>query len=468
MTTPVTTEIVDGIGLIRIDNPPVNALSNAVRGGIADAVRVLEQDPDVQAMLILCAGKTFIAGADIREFGKPRQPPSLAETCDIIEGCTKPVVAALHGTALGGGFEIALAAHYRIAASDARMGLPEVKLGLIPGAGGANRLARIAGAEQALEIVIGGNPISAADAHAVGIVDEIAENDLRVAATAFAKSLAAGGKAARPTRARAIEAIAPDAFEAVVARLTRKTAGQEAPAACADSVRRAMTLPFDEAVARDREVFAQLSAGSQSRALRHVFFAEREAAKLASGSARPVTRTAVVGAGTMGGGIAMSFAAAGLPVTLIDIDDAAIERGMDRIRRNYATSVERGSISAAEADQRLVDAEQGPRLLTYAFGGLGAQCHVGAVADGPLDRPALPETSVQLDHLLSRPPLGGEQGGRQTERLGHRFGATRGGGGRVLDDPDPRGGVPASVGGDLADEGPVPQPLEGRGRGGPR
>lgn len=353
MTTSVTTEIVDGIGLIRIDNPPVNALSNAVRGGIADAVRVLEQDPDVQAMLILCAGKTFIAGADIREFGKPRQPPSLAETCDIIEGCTKPVVAALHGTALGGGFEIALAAHYRIAASDARMGLPEVKLGLIPGAGGANRLARIAGAEQALEIVIGGNPISAADAHAVGIVDEIAENDLRVAATAFAKSLAAGGEAARPTRARAIEAIAPDAFETVVARLTRKTAGQEAPAACADSVRRAMTLPFDEAVARDREVFAQLSAGSQSRALRHVFFAEREAAKLASGSARPVARAAVVGAGTMGGGIAMSFAAAGLPVTLIDIDDAAIERGMDRIRRNYATSVERGSISAAEADQRL-------------------------------------------------------------------------------------------------------------------
>lgn len=353
MNTPVSTEIVDGIGLIQIDNPPVNALSNAVRGGIAGAVRTLDQNSAVNAVLILCAGKTFVAGADIREFGKPRQPPSLAETCDTIEGCTKPVVAALHGTALGGGFEIALAAHYRIATSDARMGLPEVKLGLIPGAGGANRLARITGVEQALEIVIGGNPISAADAHAAGIVDEIAESDLRAAAIAFATSLAAGGKAARPTRAREIQAITPDAFETVVARLTRKTAGQEAPAACAESVGRALTLSFDEAVSRDREVFAKLSAGSQSRALRHVFFAEREAAKLPSGTARPVTRAAVVGAGTMGGGIAMSFAAAGFPVTLIDIDDTAIGRGMDRIRRNYATSVERGSISAEEADQRL-------------------------------------------------------------------------------------------------------------------
>lgn len=354
MNALVTTSITDRIGIVQIDNPPVNALSNAVRSGIVDAIAAFGANSLVDAVLIMCAGRTFIAGADITEFGKPRQPPSLAETCDAVEACPKPVVVALHGTALGGGFEIALAAHYRIAAPGAKMGLPEIKLGLIPGAGGANRLARIAGAEQALALAVGGDPIVVDAAKDAGIIDEITGGtDLAAAARDFTKRLVAEGRTTRPTRARAIPAITDQAFDAAAAKWTRKAAGQDAPFACVESVRRALTLPFDEAIAGDRAAFATLSAGSQSRALRHVFFAERQAAKLASGTARPVAAVAIIGAGTMGGGIAMSFAAVGLPVTLIDTDDAAVQRGIDRIRGNYATSVQRGSISIAEADRRL-------------------------------------------------------------------------------------------------------------------
>ncbi len=356
MTSPVTTTIADGIGRIIVDNPPVNALSNAVRQGLADAIAALGGNDDVKAVLLTCAGRTFIAGADITEFGKPRQPPSLAEVCDAIEACPKPVVAALHGTALGGGFEVALAAHCRIALAGAKMGLPEIKLGLIPGAGGANRLARIAGAEEALKLVVGGDPIVATQALERGIVDEIASDNLDDAALAYAVRLVAEvapTRPTRPTRARPVPEISDEAFDAAAAKLTRKSRGQDAPGACVDSVRRALTLPFDEAIKLDREAFAELSAGSQSRALRHVFSAERQAAKLASGEARTVRQVAILGAGTMGGGIAMSFAAAGFPVTLIDTDDAAIQRGLDRISGNYATSVQRGSISAAEAEKRL-------------------------------------------------------------------------------------------------------------------
>ncbi len=353
MNSPVTTAIADGIGRIIVDNPPVNALSHAVRQGLVDAIAALGGNDDVKAVLLTCASRTFIAGADITEFGKPRQPPSLAEVCDAIEACPKPVIAALHGTALGGGFEVALAAHYRIALASAKMGLPEIKLGLIPGAGGANRLARIAGAEAALKLVVGGDPIVATQALEHGIVDEITPDNLDDAAMAYAGRLIAQNAPIRPTRARQVPEISDEVFDAAAAKLTRKARGQDAPGVCVESVRRALTLPFDEAIRLDREAFAELSAGSQSRALRHIFFAERQAAKLTGGEARAVRQVAIFGAGTMGGGIAMSFAAAELPVTLIDTDDAAIQRGLDRISRNYATSVQRGSISAAEAEQRL-------------------------------------------------------------------------------------------------------------------
>jgi 3-hydroxyacyl-CoA dehydrogenase len=353
MSAPVTTEIRDGIGLVRVDNPPVNALSQAVRAGIAGAVETLAADPAVSAIVILCAGRTFIAGADITEFGKPRQPPSLAEVCDRIEASPKPIVAALHGTALGGGLEVALACHHRIALTGAKMGLPEVKLGLIPGAGGANRLARIVGAHKALDIVVSGNPLGVPEALELGLVDEIAEADLESAALAFARRHAYTAPVA--TRDRQPPGANDDGFEAAAERLLAKTAGQDAPAACVASLRRALTLPFDEAIAADRDSFAALSTGPQSRALRHIFFAERAAAKLdgAPDPGRLPRSIAILGAGTMGGGIAMSFAGAGIPVTLIDTSQDAIDRGLARVRANYASSVKRGSLGEAEAEARL-------------------------------------------------------------------------------------------------------------------
>jgi 3-hydroxyacyl-CoA dehydrogenase len=353
MSAPVAAEIRDRVGIVRIDNPPVNALSNAVRAGLVDAIAALESDPVVDAILILCAGRTFIAGADITEFGKPRQPPSLAEVCDRIEAAPRPVVAALHGTALGGGFEIALACHRRIARADAKVGLPEVKLGLIPGAGGTNRLARLAGAAEALKLAAGGEPITAGRARDLGLIDKVVADDLEAEALAFAGSIAEEVPA--PTRARTPPDAGDPAFEAAAEALLRKTAGQEAPAACVASLRRALTLPFDAAIAADREAFAALAAGSQSRALRHAFFAKREAAKFGGAlvAARAIQSVAIVGAGTMGGGIAMSFAAAGIPVTLIDTTDEAVECGLARVRTNYASSVKRGSLTEAEAAMRL-------------------------------------------------------------------------------------------------------------------
>jgi len=354
MNGPISIGVEGEIGLIRVDNPPVNALSKAVRAGLIEAVAAHNADSSVAAILLLCAGRTFIAGADITEFGKPRQPPSLADVCNAIEASTKSVIAALHGTALGGGFEIALACHYRVAAADAKMGLPEVKLGLIPGAGGTNRLARLAGASQALKLAVGGAPIRALEALKLDIVDILATGDLTADALAFARRLVARQAPPRPTRALVPADFDPASFEAEAAALTRKTAGQDAPAACVASVRRALTMDFDAAIAADREDFALLAAGVQSRALRHAFFAERQAAKLnVAADARPIGRVAIVGAGTMGGGIAMSFAAAGIPVTLIDTSDEAIDRGLARIKGNYENSIGRGSTSRAEADARL-------------------------------------------------------------------------------------------------------------------
>lgn len=354
MNDPVRSSIEAPIGLILIGNPPVNALSNAVRQGLVNCVRALEDDPSVKVILILCEGRTFIAGADIREFGKPRQPPALSDLCSRIEACSKPVIAAIHGSALGGGLEVALACHYRIARRDARLGLPEVKLGLIPGAGGANRLARLIGPVEALRIAAGGEPIDAIAARRLGLVDWLVERDLAAAARAHAQRLAKEAALLRRTAERPVDAGARDAFEAAAEKLLRRARGEVAPAECAQSIRRAFDLPLDEAVSADREVFSRLAAGAQSRALRHIFFAEREAAKPGiSAMPRPVGKVAIVGAGTMGGGIAMSFAAAGIPTTLIDRDDAAVSRGLERIKANYRRSLERGSIDQDTIDRRL-------------------------------------------------------------------------------------------------------------------
>jgi len=361
VNNPISTRADGEIGVVMSNNPPVNALGQAVRQGLVEAFEKLNADPGVKAIVLACAGRTFFAGADIREFGKPRQKPVLTDVIDVIERSPKPVVAAIHGTALGGGFEVALASHFRVAAPSAKLGLPEIKLGIFAGAGGTQRLPRVIGPEKALDLVLSGDPVSAADALELGILDAVVEGDPVAAGVAFARQVLERQLpivAVRDREDKLIDARrAPSAFEAKAAALTKRTAGQDAPAANVASVRRSFTMPFDEAMAADVAANAALMAGSQSKALRHMFFAEREAAKIPdidqSVKPRVVKRAAIVGAGTMGGGIAMCFAGADIPVTLIDATDEALARGLDRVRSNYATSVKRGSLSQAQMDRRM-------------------------------------------------------------------------------------------------------------------
>ena len=344
------------IAIVTADNPPVNALKHEVRAGLVEGLRQAAEDGGVEAVVIACAGRTFFAGADITEFGKPPQSPSLAAVIAAIEAMPKPVVAALHGTALGGGFELALACHFRIAAAAARVGLPEVKLGLLPGAGGTQRLPRLIGPEKALQMIVTGEPVGAAEALADGIVDEIAVVDLTEAAIAFARRAVAERRPLRLVRDRDDKLVA-EGFADAAAALTRRLRGREAPAACVEAVRNAIVMPFDEGLQRESELFQQLVAGDQSKAQRHVFFAEREAAKVpdipANIKPRPIARAAVIGAGTMGGGIAMCFANAGIPVTLIETGDDLLHKGLDRIAANYRATVARGGLGADAMERRM-------------------------------------------------------------------------------------------------------------------
>jgi 3-hydroxyacyl-CoA dehydrogenase len=357
----VSTEVRGEVGLLLVDSPPVNALSHAVREGLVAGLAELNADAAVKIVVLACRGRTFFAGADITEFGKPKRDPILQQVIAILEASPKPLVAAMHGTALGGGLEVALGCHFRVAVPSARMGLPEINLGIIPGAGGTQRLPRIIGPEKALEMIVSGKPISAAEALTLGVVDAVMDGEPIAAGEAFARQILAEQRRATPVRDRDDKISAtradPSAFDKLAEKLTRGRGREHAPAAAVASVRRSFTQPIDEALAADAETTAELLAGSQSRALRHLFFAEREAAKVAGLPAgvepRAVTRAAVVGAGTMGGGIAMSFAGAGVPVVLIDATQEALDRGIERIRGNYASSVSRGSISQADADRRL-------------------------------------------------------------------------------------------------------------------
>ena len=344
------------IAIVIADNPPVNALKHEVRAGLAQALRQTGDDASVEAVVIACAGRTFFAGADISEFGQPPQSPSLGEVIAAIEAMAKPVVAALHGTALGGGFELALACHFRVAAAAARVGLPEVKLGLLPGAGGTQRLPRLIGPEKALRMIVTGEPVGAAQALADGIVDEIAHGDLTEAAIAFARRVVAERRPLRLVRARDDKLIG-EGFADAAATLTQRLRGREAPAACVEAVRNAIVLPFDEGLRRESELFQKLVAGDQSKAQRHVFFAEREAAKVPGippeTKPRPIAQAAVIGAGTMGGGIAMCFANAGIPVTLIETGDDLLHKGLDRIAANYRATVARGGLGPDEMERRI-------------------------------------------------------------------------------------------------------------------
>jgi 3-hydroxyacyl-CoA dehydrogenase len=364
-TDLVSLAVTDGVALITLRNPPVNALSAAVRGGLRDAVLAAEADQAVRAIVLTGNGKMFCAGADISEFGKTPIPPSLPETIAVIEACAKPVVAAINGGALGGGAEIALGCHARIAAAAATIGLPEIKLGLLPGAGATQRLPRLIGPARAFKLMLDGNPITAPDALALRIIDEVAEGDVLAAATR--KALALVGQTPRRSSA-ATEGLTDEeraAFEAAAASAIKREPQAPNVAALVDAVRAALDKPFAEGMAIERAHFMALLADDRSKALRHVFFAERAATRIAGlprdTKARPLARAAVVGGGTMGGGIAMCFANAGIPVTIIETSDENLQRGLARVAQTYDISVKRGSLTQAARDLRmqLIDGKVG-------------------------------------------------------------------------------------------------------------
>ena len=352
MTSPVSYELVDDIGVITVNSPPVNALSHTVRQGLHDAIQAAQKDAS-RAVLIVCAGRTFIAGADITEFGKPPREPHLPDLCNTIEASSKIVVAALHGTALGGGLEVALSCHYRCALPDAKVGLPEVKLGLLPGAGGTQRLPRLIGAQAALDIMIGGNPIGAGQAASLGLIDHVVDGELADAAINWCRELAEKGAARRATSELPVESIPDGAFAEYRSTLARRARGQVAPQRIVDCVEASLTRPFAEGLKIEREAFIDCMRSPQSAALRHMFFAEREAAKVHGLSRdttlRDVNKVAVIGAGTMGSGIAMNFANAGMQVVLLEVDDEALAKGLGIIDRNYQGGVKRGKLTEEKA-----------------------------------------------------------------------------------------------------------------------
>ncbi len=360
---PVTELSIDGeVAIVTIDSPPVNALSQVVRDGLKRGVEAAEADEAVKAIVILCAGRTFIAGADSSEFGKPQAAPFLPDVLDRIENAPKPVVAALHGTALGGGFELALTTHYRIAVPSAKCGFPEIKLGLIPGAGGTQRLPRLIGVEQALDVILSGTPFSAREAMDWGVVDGLAEEGkLKEGAVAFARRLVAEKAPRKKVRDR-FEKLEParghpEIFETIRKANARKFRGFEAWLKAIQSVKNAVDLPFDEGIVKEREMFMALLATTQSKAQRHVFFAERQTAKIADigpdTPTKPIQSVGVIGAGTMGGGIAMNFLSAGIPVTIVETAKEALDRGVATMRRNYENTARKGRLTMAEVGERM-------------------------------------------------------------------------------------------------------------------
>ncbi|WP_380873164.1 3-hydroxyacyl-CoA dehydrogenase [Sphingomonas sp. DBB INV C78] len=350
----ITTERHDDVLVIVSNNPPINALGHAVRDGIKQALEQAIADPAVKAVVIRCDGRTFFAGADITEFGKPMQEPQLPGLLEWMESIEKPVVAAMHGTALGGGLETALASHYRIAVPSAKMGLPEVKLGILPGAGGTQRLPRVVGVPAALEMIVGGAPISAKKALEIGLIDRLAgEDNLAADAIAFAREIADQRPLPRVSEKQAVAE--PGVFDAFRAANARKMKGFEAPEACIQAIQAAAELPYAEGLALERSLIGKLLASDQSKAQRHIFFAERAAAKidgLAAGTPLiPIKSVGVIGAGTMGGGIAMNFLSIGIPVTILEMQQEALDRGVATIGKNYAGNVKSGRMTQEQADK---------------------------------------------------------------------------------------------------------------------
>jgi 3-hydroxyacyl-CoA dehydrogenase len=360
--SPISTRRHGDILIVASNNPPVNALGHAVREGLVQAIGEADGDEAVKAVVIVCEGQTFFAGADISEFGTPKsfQPPMLPQVVDIIENCTKPVVAAIHGTAFGGGLEVALASHYRVAVPSAKLGVPEVKLGLLPGAGGTQRLPRVAGVEKALEMAATGNPIGAKDAGAIGLVDRIVEGDLLQHAVAFADEV----KSARPLpksserEDKLAEARSnPGLFADFRKANARKFRGFDAPEYNIQAIEAAVARPYSEGVLEERRLFMELMSGTQARAQQYFFFAERQASKIEGlpedTAPREIRKVGVIGAGTMGGGISMNFLSAGIPVTIVEQQQDALDGGTGVMRKNYEASAAKGKLSAGQVEQAM-------------------------------------------------------------------------------------------------------------------
>jgi 3-hydroxyacyl-CoA dehydrogenase len=349
------------IAVLTVNNPPVNALSQHVRQGLRDGVKQAIADREIAAIVITCGGRTFIAGADITEFGRPPREPGFHEVLDLIEGSPKPVVAAVHGTALGGGLEVALACHYRVGVKTARFGLPEVKLGLLPGAGGTQRLPRVVGVEKALQMIVSGDPIGADEALRHGLIDAIVDGDLSTAGVAFADAVLDEKRSLRKIRDLDDKLAAvrgkPEVFASFRKSVARQTRGFRAPENCIRAVEAAVSLPFDAGLKRERELFLELLNSPESKAQRYFFFAEREAAKIPDvppdTPAKEIKKAAVLGAGTMGGGIAMNFANAGIPVTLVEVAREPLDRGLGVVRTNYEATASKGRLTAADVDKRM-------------------------------------------------------------------------------------------------------------------
>ena len=359
MTSPISTRKHGDVLIVMSNNPPVNALGHAVRDGLVKAIEEADGDAAVKAVVIVCEGQTFFAGADISEFGTPKsfEYPALPQVVDIIENCTKPVVAAIHGTALGGGLEVALSCHYRVAVPSAKLGVPEVKLGLLPGAGGTQRLPRVAGVEKALEMAATGNPIGAKEAQAIGLVDRLIEGELLPHAVAFAEEVREFRPLPKSSERdeKLAEARAnPGLFDAFRKANARKFRGFDAPEYNIRAIEAAVAKPYAEGVLEERQLFMALMSGTQAKAQQYFFFAERKAAKVDNvpedTQPRDIRRVGVIGAGTMGGGISMNFLNAGVPVTIVEMAQDALDRGTGVIRKNYEATAAKGRMTADQVE----------------------------------------------------------------------------------------------------------------------
>ena len=347
------------VAVVTVDSPPVNTLSREVRAGLKAAFESLRGKPDVKAVVLACAGKTFLSGGDMREFETGVQEPGYHEVLRLIEDSAVPVVAALHGTVMGGGLETAIACHYRVAQEGTKLGLPEITLGIIPGAGGTQRMPRLIGLEPALDMMLSGKPLTVADAQKVSLVDTAVAADVTAAAVSYARALVAEGRGPRRTREMAI-AGRDKAGEIIAARraaAAKTFRNRNSYNVLLDAVQAAVDLPFDEGIKRERELSNQVERAVEGRAFRHLFFSERELRRIpglpADLKSRPIKKVGIVGAGTMGGGISMCFANAGIPVTLVDAKQEALDRGLATIRKNYDRSVTRGSLKPEQMAQRL-------------------------------------------------------------------------------------------------------------------